>query len=417
MMRRIVVCILIFVLPALVPRALAAQVSGHVMDVKSGDPVAGALIWLTGRTIHMARSSATGAYTFVDVPAGSYCVRVDSPGFETPKLCIGVTTSASMVVDLPLTMRPVAIEPLVVRSARGSGAGRTETRGDSLEATLLDRKLSLPGTPSLSMAAAQLGELTHMPAPDQSAGRRPHALYLWGSSAERGRVMLDGASLSAPLHLGALLPALDPDIIAAAELHSGGISPRYDGGTTYIMDYSTRSAADRPGTWGELDLLAGRVGAETPISDRGRAIVSARRVNDEVIDGLASSRFGYAYADVLGRADLDVGESGGVQLTVLATREAVTIPRDLDDDRAAWTNRAATLAWHRDRYNTVQSARFAISRGVADLPLLSAPGGHLGASLDRYSGTVEQRWYAGSLHWGAGAEIEHLTFRRRSRAL
>lgn len=417
MPRRVLLCALMVMTSALCPPALAAQVRGHVTDEKSGDPVAGALIWLTGRTFHMARSSTTGAYAFVDVPAGRYCVRVDSPGFDAPKLCIGVTASASMVVDLPLTMRPVAINPLVVRSARGVERQRGGTRGDSLQLTLLERQLSLPGSPANTLAAAQLGDLTHMPAPDQSAGRRPHALYLWGSSAERGRVLLDGASLSAPLHLGALLPPLDPDIIAAAELHGAGISPRYDGGTTYIMDYSTRSASDQPGTWGELDLLAGRIGAESPINGRGRAIVSARRVNDEVIDGLMSSRFGYGYADVLGRADMDLGDDSGVQLTVLGTREAVSIPRDLGDDRASWTNRAATLAWHRDRFNAVQSARFSVSRGVADLPLLSARGGHLSAGLDRYSGLVEQRWYSGALHWGAGAEVEHVAFRRRSRAI
>jgi hypothetical protein len=255
-----------------------------------------------------------------------------------------------------------------------------------------------------------------MPASDQSGGRRPNTLYVWGSSAERGRVLLDGASLSAPLHLGALLPPLDPDVIAGATVHSGGISPRYDGGTSYIMDFTTRPAADELRLWGELDLLAGRIGAETPINGRGRAIVSARRVNDEIIDGLASSRFGYGYSDALARADVDLGANHHVHATAVTTHEAVGIPRDLGEDRASWINRAATLVWERDRVNDMQSATLSVSRGVADLPLLSAPGGHLEAGLDRYSGVVQRRWRSGALGWDAGAEVEHLLFRRTSRA-
>jgi hypothetical protein len=276
--------------------------------------------------------------------------------------------------------------------------------------------VGLLGTHTSAMAGAQLGDLTHMPAADPSGGRRPNALYVWGSSVERGRVLLDGASLSAPLHLGALLPPLDPDVIAGASVHTGGISPRYDGGTSYIMDFTTRRPSDELRLWGELDLLASRIGAETPINGRGRAIVSARRVNDEIIDGLSASRFGYGYTDALARADVDLGADHAVHVTAVMTHENVDIPRDLGEDRASWINRAATLVWERDRAGDMRSATLAVSRGVADLPLLSAPGGHLEAGLDRYSGVVQRRWRAGPLGWDAGAEVEHLVFRRISRA-
>jgi hypothetical protein len=416
MMRRTLLPALLFVAIALVPATVAAQVRGHVTDAGSGDAVAGALVWLTGRTIHLTRSSTDGAYEFVDAPAGSYCIRVDSPGYDRAAVCISVSANASMIVDLPLSMRPVAIAPLVVTGRRGMFQRNPESDGDSLQASLTTHDLSIPATRSSALAAAQLGDLTRMPPADRMDGGRPRALYVWGSSAERGRVLLDGASLNAPLHLGALLPPLDPSIIAGAAVHTGGISPRYDGGTSYIMDFTTRPAADEPGVWGELDLLAGRIGAETPINGRGRVVMSARRVNDEVIDGLVSSKFGYGYADALARADVDLGNDNVVHLTALTTDEAVSIPRDLAEDRASWNNHAATLVWRRDLLDDARSATLSVSRGVADLPLLSAVGGHLEASLDRFGGLAQRRWRSGALLWTTGAEVEHLVFRRRSRA-
>jgi hypothetical protein len=409
---------LAFVAVALVPGAAAAQVRGQVTDGSTGDPVAGALVWLAGGRMHMTRSAADGTYTFTDAAAGSYCLRVDSPGYDTANVCVSVSTGASMVVDLPLRVRPVAIAPLLVSGRRGAVMHSVGSDNDSARRDLAVLSIALPATRANRLAAAQLGDLTHMPAPsDPTGGGRPHALYVWGSSAERGRVLLDGATLNAPLHLGALLPPLDPHIVAVADVHSGGISPRYDGGTSYIMDYSTRPPARRPGVWGEMDLLAGRLGAETPLGDRAGMLVSARRVNDELIDGLVSSKFGYGYADALARADVNLDSGAGVHVTALTTREAVSIPRDLADDRASWHNHAATVEWRHERAGEARTALLSVSRGVADLPLLSAVGGHLEASLDRFGGIAERRWQSGARTWTAGAELEHLLFRRRSRAL
>jgi hypothetical protein len=393
----------------------AAQVRGRVIDAATNEPVGGSLVWLAGRTIHMTRTAADGTYEFATLTPGSYCIRVDTPGYEGARVCVSVSAGASLSVDLPLTMRPVVIEPIVVQGRR-SADRRSAAESDSAQVTPLSQRLNILGAQSAHRAAAQLGDLARMGDSDHGGGRRPHALYMWGSSAERGRVLLDGASLSAPLHLGALLPPVDPQVVASADVHTGGISPRYDGGTAYIMNITTRRAADRQRTWGELDLLAGRIGAETPINGKGRMLVSGRRVNDEIIDGLMGSRFGYGYRDALARADLDIGAAGGVHLTAFATDEAVGIPRDLNDDRAAWENRAATLMWRNGSAENERSLTLSASRGVADLPLLSALGGHHAASLERFGALVERHWSHGAVHWDAGAEIEHHVFRRRSSA-
>ncbi|HEX6308058.1 MAG TPA: carboxypeptidase-like regulatory domain-containing protein [Longimicrobiales bacterium] len=399
----------------LLPAAAAGQVRGRVTDAATGEPVSGALVWLAGRTLHLAHSTAAGEYVFENIAPGGYCLRITTPGYDNARVCIALSAGASMVVDLPLTVRPLAMEPLVVQGRRGVDERSTGGAADSLRITPLARSLSVLGRRSRELAAAQLTELAGLAAWEPPGGRRPHALYVWGSGAERGRVLLDGASLSAPLHLGTLLPPVDPAVIDRAAVHTGGISPRHDGGTAYIMDISTRSAAGAARTWGELDLFAARVGAEAPINGRGRAIVSARLVNDEIIDRLVTSRFGYGYSDALVRADADLNDRSGIHLTAFATNEAISIPRDLAEDRAAWRNRAGTLMW---RSNEAAETRaiLSASRGTADLPLLSAPGGHLEATLDRFRAVAERGWRAGPRRWDAGVELEYLVFRRRARA-
>src|SRR5690606_14635626 len=115
-------------------------------------------------------------------------------------------------------VKPLTIAPLVVTSRRGATQRVDGSVRDSLRAAIAGGDLALPGTRAATLAAAQLGDLTHMPSSDPTGGGRPHTLYVWGSSADRGRVLLDGASLNAPLHLGALLPPLDPAIVATANM-------------------------------------------------------------------------------------------------------------------------------------------------------------------------------------------------------
>jgi hypothetical protein len=214
-----------------------------------------------------------------------------------------------------------------------------------------------------------------------------------------------------------MLPPVDPELLSAADLRSGGVSPRHDGGTTYVMDFATRPArTDGAHVSGEADLLTGRLAVETPIGDRGGAIIGARRVNHELVDRLLGRPFGYGYDDILARGDYALADRGRLQATFFNTRESIRIPRDLDEDVASWRNVAAALAWHATDGGAFRTARLSYGRGTADLPLLSAPDGHLRATVERFAAAAERTWRIGGTTGVVGAEIEHLRYDRISSA-
>lgn len=402
-----------------IPAAVEAQLRGRITDAGTGDGVSGATVRVTGRTAYTASSEADGAYRFDAVATGAWCIRVDHPGYEPASLCIDIVGTRGMSVDLPLRLRPVPVPPILVTGERAGGpsSGNGGT-ADSLTAAVTSQRMQvLHPQSSGALAELLLADFVREPPSDPPGGRHPHALYIWGSSAERGRVLLDAASVNAPLHLGALLPPLDPDLLASADLRSGGISPRYDGGTTWIMEFTTRPASTTR-AWGEFDMLAGRVGGEMTFGERGGVIAGARRVNREIIDGMLTQRFGYGYADAMARADFTPNANNRIHVAALATQEFIRVPRDLDEDEASWENRTTTVTWHNRSERARHTVSAGLSRGLADLPLLSAPGGHLTAAVDRASATAERRWRVSDDRVGltAGAEIEHLRFARRSSA-
>jgi len=399
----------------------AALVRGRIVESQTGDPVAGAVVRLTGAGLDVvATTTPQGEYAFASVAGGEYRLRVLHPGYEHAELRVVLRPGSAVTLDVPLVVRPVPVAAIDVQASRdsppssGNGPENGMVEGDPAVA---NRTASFASQAASALADMVAADVVREPPADRDGGRRVHVLYIWGSSVERGRVLLDGAALNAPLHLGGMLPPLDPDLLAGAELRGGGISPRYDGGTTYIMDFATRPAG--PGvarTWGEFDLLTGRLGFELPLGESGGVMVGGRRVNAELVDALVSRPFGYGYADVLARADVAAGERARVHATALATRETIRIPRDQGADEASWQNLAASVGWQ-DRVSAARrSVDVSVSRGIADLPLLSAPGGHLEAVMDRISASAEQRWRWGAVGGTAGVDVERLRFGRTSRA-
>ncbi|HUF69752.1 MAG TPA: carboxypeptidase-like regulatory domain-containing protein [Longimicrobiales bacterium] len=394
---------------------LPAQVNGHVLDAHSGAAVRSALVQMSGASGQ--RTTFTddhGAYRFDDIVADEYVLTVLHPGYDNGRIRLRIRQGSSLTIDMPLDPVPLRMPGIhaIGRTATGPTVADRATDDADLRARL--DQLGRTGR----QAAGALGDLVladiaRDPPPNDPGGRQPHVLYVWGSSAGRGRILLDGATLDAPLHLGGILPPLDPEMLARAELRTAGTSPRHDGGTSYIMDFGTRDPPnDSLHVRADIDLLATGASVETPVGPDAGLLVGARRINHGLVEGLLGRRFDYGYSDALARFDVDLGTTGRVAATGFATHESIHLPRDLDQDVAEWHNLAAVVSWRRADSRATASC----SRGVVDLPLLSAPGGHLRATADRCALGVEQAWTISTTNLNAGLDIEHLRFGRRSSA-
>lgn len=399
--------------------ALQAQVSGRVMDAVTREPVPHATVLLQNdEAVRSTGTAVDGRYSFSGAFAGEYRLRVQHPGYEATDLGIVVTAGRTLLVDLAVRARPVEMDPLRIATngagppgsfsaedpdsiARGAAAAEMPWLANMLGGAFADLGLGTPAARS--------------PSALDKDGHPEHVLHVWGSGAGHGRVVLDGASLSAPLHLGRLLPPVEPFLLHRAEVFNGGAPAAHDGGAMYIVDFETRPArSDRVHASAEMDLLSGRASLEVPLSEDGSVLLGARRVNDQLVDLLAPGDFDYAYRDGLARADWRSG-SARLRATAWASREAVLLPRDRGRDEAAWANYAfSTAARLGDSENTHVSASF--TRGQAHLPLLSAPGGRVDAGADRILAGVTHETTHREVDLTAGLQVEHVRFFRRSSA-
>ena len=82
---------------------------GEVVSEPDGEPVEGALVRiLEDEAERGVRSDSLGRFVFLDVPGGSYSLRVEADGFETARLTVTVPEDRSGRVDVWLTPLEVA---------------------------------------------------------------------------------------------------------------------------------------------------------------------------------------------------------------------------------------------------------------------------------------------------------------------
>lgn len=396
--------------------AQSGRLHGRVTDSRSGAPVPSAVVYLTGLTgTEFKTTSEDGTYSFPSLAAGRYRVRVMHPGFEAVALEIDLRAESGMVVDVPLELRPVRSPPLSVVAER---APMDTADNGAITPDLARRAQEFRWLGAGPHSASALSDMvaTQVAARANPDGRSaPHVLYVWGTNTDQGRVLLDGAPLGAPLHLGGLLPPFDADLLSTARYHSGGSSARFDGGTMHVMEFRTRPVRDRASAWGEVDALAARAGFELPVGSGG-VLASGRRVNSEVIEWITNQPLGYDYADFLARSDLRPSEHDRLHATAFATNEAITIPRDLGEDDAAWQNVALSAGWSRST-NAETSLNVSYGRATADLPYLRALAAHVVSTVEHTSLNAAHRTYGPSLSTSVGFDLERIHFGRRTRGI
>lgn len=372
------------------------RLRGRVIDEVLDRPVPGAVVRLAGPSdSRVATTGPDGAFAFSHLPSGAYVLTVRREAYDSASIAVVIPSGRELVVDVQLARRPSALEPVIVLAPPPPVPSITpgeDTMPDSLDgagARAL-RTLDLLSRTG-NMLEGALGTPAHE-RPSEHGGGNGHTLFVWGTNDESGRVLLDGATIGAPLHLGGLLPSVDPELIDGARMRTGGAPARFDGGTGYVLELSTR--APTPGSlrmWGASDLLTDRVGGEAPLGATGSILAGARRVKTDMLPRLSGVVRGYSYGDFLARASLGIGARGRLRATVFGTDEALRIPRDQGSDEAAWRNRAGSVAWQSDSGADRSAVRLSMASATTDLPLLSALGGHLRGDVDRAAIAANRR--------------------------
>jgi len=395
------------------PGSAPGTVRGVVRDAIDGRPLPNALVTL----IRDDRSTITdrdGVYLFRDVPPGERRVRASRIDFQPLEVSLDLPDGSTLEVDFLLTLRPVEM-PAV--EARASPLYHADTLVSDPEpvpvGTAVVRILdATPGVAEAGLAAAanvMLGP--DPPAPD-------NVLFVRGAGAALDLILLDGAPVQAPFHLGGLIqPSVAPSVTHAARLQ-GGVSPRWDGGLSDVLLLESRPGFGSPAhATLYIDMLSAGGLAEGGSPGRASWLVSLRSLHGEGAEPFIEGGLPQEYADGLVRLDVNVSERDTVLISGYWNRETVFLDSaNPDVDSPSWGNRAAALRFKGD----LSIGRAELGAAFGEFETRLPIGREIPLTADgvtrrtRITADLSEGWGRGSV--GYGFHLDRLEQRTRFRS-
>ena len=319
-------------------------VRGQVKSVSSAVPLRFAYIEVVGGGPTMVvPTDTTGVYVLRNVPPGMRVLRATHIDHASHEVEVFVGEGKEVLLDFDLELRPVKLPPVTTTGLAFRITRDTLAAGSSALVPANVRALeSTPGVAELGLAEIAREVPGHEPVDPSDI------LYVRGGAADLKLVLLDGAPVYAPFHLGGLINPLDQEMLRGATLYLGGAPARYDGGLSYVMDLETRAgrySSEHASL--SVDMLSARASMEGPIFERVSYLAGGRAVH-----GLGSQPFmhqgdfPYLYADGLVRVDVDLGRYGRIITTGFWNRESVRLDSLSGyKSQAVWGNEAGSFRY------------------------------------------------------------------------
>ena len=300
-----------------------ATVTGRITGSAAGDtvPLPHAVVQVIAATPRATVADPQGVYTLRAVPSGEVRIRVLHSGLDPLEVTVVVPSSGVVDLDLHLSGRPVELGVIDVEGEAGVPVARAEDGGGSKGA---DGNLDLEAEALRSTTG--MAELGLADAARQGSGNDPPdpagLLFMRGSTADLKLVLLDGAPIHTPFHLGGLLEPIQTSTVGRTRLFLGGAPARYNGGLSHILEIETRTPLS-DGPRGELsaDLMGLSGSGEVGLGPL-RVLASGRGLHDAANALLAEGPQPYSYDDALVRGDLALGR-GRLSVTAFRNRESV----------------------------------------------------------------------------------------------
>jgi hypothetical protein len=270
--------ILLFSYAASAQTAASGSISGRIVDLHTGEPIAKAAVSIAGEA-KVATTDDEGRFRLENVPAGAFELRVSTVGYGLLKKRIELAAGATLELDLRLgqealrdtqqiTVVAAPFDPAVPDAPTQYSLNNTEMQ--DLSTVLANDPFravaSLPGVVSNEDFYADFAV--------RGANGAHTGVYVDGVLVDHPSYSLEDAG-----SIGSL-SVVNGDVVRSVSLLSGAFPANYGDRTGAVLDIATREGArDRVVTRVIADVLGASVTSEGPIGGAKEAswLVSGRQ--------------------------------------------------------------------------------------------------------------------------------------------
>ncbi|MBD1362355.1 TonB-dependent receptor [Mucilaginibacter sp. ZT4R22] len=232
-----------------------ATLSGYIRDIKSGEAVTGASIYITAQKTGVATDQY--GYFTISLPKGRHLLSIRGVGMRDTRRQIILYSDGKIIIEM---MEQVTS----LKEVKISADKVANVRAVELGVTRLDIK-SIKQVPTVFGEADILRVVLTLPGV-QSVGEASTGFNVRGGSADQNLILLNDATIYNPSHFFGFFSAFNPDIVKGVELYKSSIPEKFGGRVSSILDVTDREGNKKKfaGSAG-IGLITSRFNIEGPI--------------------------------------------------------------------------------------------------------------------------------------------------------
>jgi len=319
-----------------------ATLSGYVRDIKSGESVAGASIYVANTKTGVATDQF--GYFTISLSRGRHTLIIRGIGMRDTRRQIILYTDGKLNIEMQEqvnSLKEVKISADKVANVRSVELGVTRLDIKNIkqiptafgEADVLKVVLTLPGVTSV-------GEATT-------------GFNVRGGSADENLILLDGATIYNPAHFFGFFAAFNPDIVKDIELYKSSIPEKFGGRLSSVLEITNREGNKKifTGSAG-IGLLTSRFNIEGPIiKDKTSFIFGGRTTYSDWLLHLLPDAYKHSSAS-FSDVNLDISHQINDKNNLYLSSYYSTDKFKLNSDTTySYANKSILLKW-KHNFNT-----------------------------------------------------------------
>ena len=287
--------------------------SGYIKDVKSGEALIGASIYITNER----RGTATNSYGFYSISvrtADSIGVVISYQGYNPQLYTISGNTDKTL--DYNLEEKPNELAEVVVSSTRNNN-NISKARMGIINIPMKQIK-TLPAI----AGERDILKIVQLLPGVQSGQEGTTGFYVRGGNTDQNLVQLDEATIYNPNHLFGLFSTFNTNALNSVTLIKGGYPAQYGGRLSSILDITMKEGNKRKFSGeGGIGFISSNLTLEGPIKkDKSSFIISARRTFIDLLAPLFVAKnknnTNYYFYDINAKINFELGKKDHLYISV-----------------------------------------------------------------------------------------------------
>ncbi len=244
-----------------------ATLAGIVRDLKSGEPIIGASVFVENPTVGAA-TDQFGHFSLT-LPKGRHEIKIKSIGMKSTQRHIMLYANGKLDIEIEEDITP--LKEVVVESDRDARVTGMQMGMEKLDIrTMKQIPLALGETDIMKVVLTLPGV--------QSVGEGTVGLNVRGGATNQNLILYNDATVYNPSHLFGFFSTFNPDVLKNVELYKSGINAEYGGRLSSVLDVHSREGnLKKIQGSGGISPITGRFSLEGPIiKDRTSFLIGAR---------------------------------------------------------------------------------------------------------------------------------------------